>query len=64
MAAKGATTCNGTGTVIAYALGANLERSDNAALTTDADLVNTQFFGTGAICSATGGTELCYDIAN
>lgn len=66
MAAKGAATCSGTsGTVLAYALGANLERTDNAALSTDADLtVGTVFYGSGQNCTTTGGTEGCYDIAN
>lgn len=71
MAAKGAATCSGTsGTVLSYVLGSNLERTDNAALTTDADVtVGTAFYGTGVTCTTTGtaqpgGTEQCYDISN
>ncbi len=63
-------TCGNTATAASYVLGALLERTDNAALTTDADKdVGTSFYGDGAtgFTDSAGddqpnGTERVYDI--
>lgn len=50
-----------------YVIGVLLERSDNNVLTSDADATvsvsgTNTFFGAGADCDVTGGTEQCYDV--
>jgi len=66
--------CNG------YHLGAILEQSTNTNLTNDVDAVpgivatsgcggsdqasGDDFYGSGANCVSSGGTELCYDVAS
>lgn len=47
-----------------YALYAQLERNDNIALTSDADVTVGSYVGGGAVCTTAGGTESCYDVAN
>lgn len=51
------------GICTSYVIGSTLERSDNVVLTTDADqTVGTVFYGGGASCLSSGGTEQCFDI--
>lgn len=68
----GATAATGcpTGPCVGYAIGIDLERTDNTALTSDADQTvtangaSTAFYGgSGGLCSAnTAGTDKCYDV--
>ena len=56
--------CTGTTSCTSYALGIDLERTDNTVLTTDADqTLGTVFYGALPSCTAsTAGTEKCYDV--
>ncbi len=59
------TDCTAVGTACTtYVLGANLERTDNTVLTSDADqTLGAVFYGALPSCGAsTAGTEQCYDI--
>ena len=49
-----------------YVLYAQLERNDNVALTSDADVtVGTTYYGANPTCtSSTAGTDSCYDVSN
>lgn len=54
-----------TGPCVGYAVGIDLERTDNSALTSDAgQTVSTLFYGeSGGLCSAnTAGADKCYDV--
>lgn len=59
--------CTGTNTCSGYALGVDLERSDNIVLVSDKDqILGAVFYGTsGGACTANvAGPERCYDIAS